>query len=368
MAQPTLRRLRAHAVARTLQPSATLVEAIAALGFVQLDPIRAPARAADLILRHRVADYRVGDLDRAYPALPLAEDYVHVYGVIPRATLQWLHPRDARHRRHVEREHPRLAARILAHVAEHGETHPRDLAVLGRTRTANAWGGESAATTRVLEALHHRGKLAVARRANGIKVYALAPPAQPPLAAPVRAHAILSLLLDLYAPLPEPTLRQLVRMVPETSLAPALLAKALDRFRHGPDVRRVTTDGMEWLLPARDEIRDEVATSVRLLAPFDPVVWDRRRFEAFWGWQYRLEAYTPPKKRKLGYYALPLLWRDDVIGWANATVTNDTLAADIRFAKAVPRAAVFRRELDAELERMRAFLGATRTVVDIEPR
>jgi uncharacterized protein YcaQ len=230
--------------------------------------------------------------------------------------------------------------------------------VLGRTRTANAWGGESAATTRVLEALHHRGKLAVARRANGIKVYALAPPAEPPLAAPVRAHAILSLLLDLYAPLPEPTLRQLVRMVPETSLAPALLAKALDRFRHGPDVRRVTADGLDWLLPARDEIRDDVAASVRLLAPFDPVVWDRRRFEAFWGWEYRLEAYTPPKKRKLGYYALPLLWRDDVVGWANAAMADGALSIDIAFAKAVPRGAAFRRELDAELERLDCLRGA----------
>ena len=57
--------------------------------------------------------------------------------------------------------------------------------------------------------------------------------------------------------------------------------------------------------------------TVRLLAPFDPVVWDRRRFELLWGWAYRFEAYTPAAKRKLGYYALPLLWRDRVIGWGN---------------------------------------------------
>ena len=150
--------------------------------------------------------------------------------------------------------------------------------------------------------------------------------------------------------------------------APALLAKAFDRLRHGPDVRRVTIDGMDWLLPARDEVHDDVATQVRLLAPFDPVVWDRRRFAAFWGWEYRLEAYTPPKKRKLGYYALPLLWRDDVIGWANATMTNDTLMADIRFAKTVPRAAMFRREFDAELERLRLFLGAERVVAHVGGR
>ena len=59
---------------------------------------------------------------------------------------------------------------------------------------------------------------------------------------------------------------------------------------------------------------------MRLLAPFDPVVWDRRRFEILWGWAYRFEAYTPAAKRTLGYYALPLLWRDRVIGWGNLAV------------------------------------------------
>jgi hypothetical protein len=56
------------------------------------------------------------------------------------------------------------------------------------------------------------------------------------------------------------------------------------------------------------------------LAPFDPIVWDRRRFELLWGWAYRFEAYTPIVKRKLGYYALPLLFRDQVTGWANVSV------------------------------------------------
>ena len=53
---------------------------------------------------------------------------------------------------------------------------------------------------------------------------------------------------------------------------------------------------------------------VRLLAPFDPIVWDRRRFELLWSWPYRFEAYTPVAKRRWGYYALPLLWRESVIG------------------------------------------------------
>jgi hypothetical protein len=95
-----------------------------------------------------------------------------------------------------------------------------------------------------------------------------------------------------------------------------------------------------------------------LLAPFDPIVWDRRRFELFWGWAYRFEAYTPAPKRKLGYYALPLLWRDRVIGWGNVTAAEGELRCSFGYAGGrAPREAAFHTGLEAELMRMRAFLG-----------
>ena len=67
------------------------------------------------------------------------------------------------------------------------------------------------------------------------------------------------------------------------------------------------------------------ASHTALLSPFDPIVWDRRRFELFWGWAYRFEAYTPAPQRVRGYYALPLLWRDQVIGWGNLAVQDGAL-------------------------------------------
>ena len=97
---------------------------------------------------------------------------------------------------------------------------------------------------------------------------------------------------------------------------------------------------------------------MRLLAPFDPVVWDRRRFELLWGWAYRFEAYTPASNRRRGYYALPLLWRDQVIGWGNVSTRNGQLEAAFGYAGGhPPRGRAFARELDAELDRMRTFLG-----------
>jgi uncharacterized protein YcaQ len=75
MIPPTLSDPRRYAIARSLFKPTTLFRAIAKLGFVQADPIRAPARAQDLTLRHRVADYRAGDLERRYSKLPIEEDF-----------------------------------------------------------------------------------------------------------------------------------------------------------------------------------------------------------------------------------------------------------------------------------------------------
>jgi uncharacterized protein len=86
-------------------------------------------------------------------------------------------------------------------------------------------------------------------------------------------------------------------------------------------------------------------------------VWDRRRFELFWDWSYRFEAYTPAPRRKLGYYALPLLWRDRVIGWANVKYNEGRLVCNLGFVAGRPRDATFERELEAELARMQAFLA-----------
>ena len=100
------------------------------------------------------------------------------------------------------------------------------------------------------------------------------------------------------------------------------------------------------------------ADTVRLFAPFDPIVWDRRRFEILWGWAYRFEAYTPAPMRIRGYYALPLLWRDQVIGWGNLAVKAGGLVPEIGFvAGQAPRDGGFSAALDDELGRLQRFLG-----------
>jgi len=165
-------------------------------------------------------------------------------------------------------------------------------------------------------------------------------------------------VVRIYAPLPAASLSSFVRelrfAVPQWHDE---LKNALQRVKQRLSHKRV--DGVDWYWPAEeDTARRAPQDTVRLLTPFDPVVRDRARFELLWGWVYRFEAYTPAPKRKLGYYALPLLWRDRVIGWGNLSVKNSELKSEFGYVEShPPRDRAFKRELEAELDRMRAFLG-----------
>src|ERR1700727_1048781 len=90
---PKLHALRSQTLSQSIFEPTSLRAAVDRLGFVQADPIRSPARAQDLILRHRVKDYRAGDLEERYSSLNLEEDFLYAYGFMPQSTWRLLHPR-----------------------------------------------------------------------------------------------------------------------------------------------------------------------------------------------------------------------------------------------------------------------------------
>lgn len=347
-----VRALRTYAVCHSLFPPLALKDAIAHLGFVQADPIRSPARAQDLILRHRAMHYRNGDIDRLYPSLDIEEDVLYAYGFMPRSVWRLLHPRDTRGL-------TKLENKVLEIVRAGGPMHPKQLeAHLGRKRVINAWGGYSKETTRALEDLHYRGLLRIARRENGIRIFEAVSAvfdATPPIE---RLRKLTILVANILAPSPEKTLRATLGRFRHSESSRRVLD---DLVREG-EFERIEVDGMAYIRPAAQtsaggKAGDDAPPQVRFLAPFDPLVWDRVRFEHFWNWSYRFEAYTPPAKRIRGYYAMPLLWRDAVIGWANARLIEGKLDLDIGFAERRPREKEFRLELDKEVARFEAFLG-----------
>src|SRR4051812_3080611 len=210
---PTLGGLRPLAVTRSLFPATTLQRALDRLGFVQADPIRAPARAQDLTLRHRVRGYRAGDLERRYAQLDVHEDFFVNYGFVTGRVQALMHPRGG--------PAPWTAARgrkvraLLDFVRAHGPVHPREVDEhFSHGTVTNYWGGSSIATTHLLDAMHYRGLLRVVRRDAGIRIYAAHEhEAAPRDAASRRAHldALVDVLVRNYAPLPAASLSSVVR-------------------------------------------------------------------------------------------------------------------------------------------------------------
>lgn len=345
-----LEKLREQAISNSLFRPAPLRQAIERLGFVQADPIRAPARAQDLILRQRVKDYRVGDLERHYHRLELEEDRLHIHAFMPRSTWRLLHPR-------VVKRLSALEKRVLEFAGAQKRIHPADLeAEFGRKRAANDWGGQSKVTTLALHRLHRFGFLRVVGREKGIRVYEAIPQMHEPLDPAERYRQLALVIAGQLGPIREGTLRAALAVITRRSPALKAARATLPAMVKSGDLIETTVDGVRYLSRGDEKVRIRPNETVRFLAPFDPVVWARHRFEHFWGWPYRFEAYIPAAKRQLGYYALPLLWRDDVIGWVNASNRNGKLNVVAGFKREKPAEQSFAVEFEAEVERLRGFL------------
>jgi len=362
----TLDHLRRFTVARSLFPPTTLKRALHKMGFVQADPIRAPARAQDLVLRHRVKNYRAGDLERHYEKLGVHEDFFVNYGFVTSELQSLMHPRSdsrvpAENRLPWPAGRRKRAQLLLDFIRERGVVHPREVDDhFSHGTVRNYWGGKSNATTHLLDAMHYRGLLRVVRRESGIRLYAVHKHARAPSddgAQIARLDGLIDAAVYVYAPLPARSLNFLIRRmrfaVPQWQNH---LTAAVHRARQRLAYTEI--EGITWYWPAGESATESAAEeTVRLLAPFDPVVSDRARFEFLWGWVYRFEAYTPPAKRIRGYYAMPMLWRDRVIGWGNLSVKEGSLKAELGYVKSAPRERGFVLGLEQELERIRIFLG-----------
>ena len=358
MIKITLDHLRTYAIARSLFKPTTLPKALHTLGFLQADPIRAPARAQDLTLRHRVAGYCAGDLERRYARLGIEEDVFVNYGFLPRATQTLLHPRKARSAWPKARW--TRAQAVLDFVTRRGVVHPRDVnAAFDHGKTKNWFGGSANASTQLLDHMHYCGLLRIAGREGGVRTYA-ARADHEPAADPAEAmDTLVDVIVAKYAPLPRASLTSLVSRLalaaPQWAhLRKSALARALARLP------QAEVDGVRWFWPAGENPASRhhaLDDDVRLLAPFDPVVWDRRRFETFWGWPYRFEAYVPAARRVRGYYSLPMLWQGQVIGWANVSARSDAVHLDTGYvAGRAPRAPAFMLALAREHQRLAEFL------------
>src|SRR5262245_26449041 len=262
----TLDDLRRFTVARNFPKPTTLNQVLQRMGFVQADPIRAPARAQDLTLRHRVKDYRAGDLERLYPQLDIEEDFFVNYGYVTRSLQALMHPRSNSHILTGQKKRARL---LLNFISERGEAHPREVDEhFAHGRVTNYWGGSSNATTHLLDAMHYAGLLRISRREKGIRLYKTQqhPPApKGEVESRARIDALVYVLVRIYAPLPAPSLSSYLRRLryaaPQwTTELPSALQRAKQRLAHA------RVDNVDWYWLGDERVEDHpVHQIVRLL-------------------------------------------------------------------------------------------------------
>ena len=233
---------------RSLFAPASLPKALKRLGFLQADPLRAPARAQDLILRHRVAGYRAGDLESRYQQLEIEEDFFVNYGFVLRDLHHLMHPRKPRTIWPLNRM--KQATDVLAFVRERGVVRPAEVDAHFDHGSVTHWfGGSSKASTQLLDGMHYRGMLRVAWREGGQRLYAVREHQPRALGDDEAMDALVDIILAKYAPLPSASLTQLVGLlltggVPQwRDQRQAILQRARTRFPS------TVVDGVTWFWP-----------------------------------------------------------------------------------------------------------------------
>ncbi len=299
-------------------PAPGVTAALDHLGYVQIDPVNVCGRMHDLILRNRVAGYRAGDLHAHLHAAdrPGFEHYLHGgHGVLVAFPIAaWPHLTAGMARRSRQRgaftgrltpREAALAERILGEIAAHGPLGSDDIEHDGRARSA--WGGRHRLVKHVFEKLFAHGRVLITSRREFRRVYDLPERVLPP--------AVLS-----QPPRPDDeTAAWMTRLKLRQRRLVALHRRELAIV--GDEVQPVGIDGLPTLYCLRSDVPlfEAVASepppaAPLLLAPLDPLLYDRRLTRALWDFDYTWEVYTPAAKRKRGHYALPVLAGTELVG------------------------------------------------------
>jgi uncharacterized protein YcaQ len=334
----TIEQARRIAVrAQLLDGSArTVLDTVSTLGFLQLDPIATVATPQQLVLWSRLGGaYDASELDRLlWEERKLVEWNAFIW---PMDDLPMLRARMKRRwegrysweRRGTEflQRNAKFRRYVLRELERRGPLLSREL------EDRSVWGWESGGwtgnrnVTEMLDILHGRGEVAIVGRRGKQRVWDLAE-----------------------------------RWYPETE---TLSASEADDVYAQRRVRAlgVRFDNGEWR--AHPDVDDApVPDRITFLSPFDRLVYDRERTEALFGFRYRLEMYVPKAKREYGYYVLPILRGDRLIGRVDAQRDVKAKTLEVRRVYAEPSVRLPKARLEREFRALARFVGAERVVFD----
>lgn len=348
--------------------SRQLASTIARLGFFQIDSVNVLVRAHYMPLFSRLGPYDQELLHRAFGRAPrrLFEYWAHEAALVDVSLHSALRFRMASGARmwgamaRVAAEHPELVAWVLEEVRRRGPLTARDIEH-DATHSRDSWGWNWSVVKSALEYLFYKGEVTSARRNSAferlydlpervIPAQQLELPTQTPQEAHLtlvrhaaRAHGIASeqCLRDYFRLQAEPTRAAIETLVADGELIPTVVE----------GWRRQTYLHAEAKRPRTVRAR-------ALLSPFDPLVFERQRTEALFDFRYRIEIYVPEHKRVHGYYVLPFLLGDRLVG--RVDLKADRAAGELLVRSAwqeIDAPAHTAIELAAELNDMARWLG-----------
>ena len=352
-----------------------LKKVLARTALFQIDSVSVLARAHYMPLYSRLGAYPMSLLDEASTgrkARLLFEYWAHEASLLPVESwplMQWRMRRAERGERiykglvTFERENRAFVADVLKHIVENGGVVGGDIE---GEKGAGGWWGWSKQKA-ALEWLFWAGKITIAERRGFSRVY------------DVPERVFHRSVVEAPVPSEADSIRDLLR-ISARSLGVATATDLRDYFRLPPE-------DVKARLPELVEAGDLVPVAVRgwkptaylhkdaklprridaraLLSPFDPVVWERSRSERLYDFHYRIEIYTPAHKRIYGYYTLPFLLGDTVVGRVDLKADRKAGELQVKSAHGEPGAPAETAEaLHAELKLMAEWLGLETIVIE----
>ncbi len=348
-------------------------------GVLQIDSVNVLQRAHYMPLFSRMGPYDTDLLRRASDRSPrrVVEYWAHVAAYMPVDLWPFMHHRMAAYaeRGHAwteEKASARLVESLVSEIREEGAKTPRDLDE-GLPRAKEHWGWNWSETKRALEHLFISGKLAVSRRNSQFeRVYDLPerviPAAILDRPVPTRHETrveLISRAARSHGVATVRCLRDYYRLQLERGEDTASTMAAVEELVEAGELLPASIQG--WDRPAylhRDALLPRKVEARALLSPFDPLVWERERTEHIFDFHYRIEIYVPEPKRQFGYYVLPFLLGDQIVGRVDLKADRRTGALLVQAAYAEPGAPPeTAAELAAELRQLAGWLALDRIVV-----
>jgi uncharacterized protein len=368
----------------------SLYEVIERIGFVQIDSINVVERAHHLTLASRFQSYKPALLDRLLERdRRLFEHWTHDAAAVPSIWYPYWHDRFERYRRRVL-EHPWWRERVgkdpqamIAHVLERlraeGPLMTKDFEDERPQGTDKKWWGWKPQKA-ILEYLWRTGELAVAGRVNFHKVYDLTERVLPHLHNAPRPTA------EEHVDWACRTALERLGVATPSEIAAFWAAVSLEEARAwcasraaAGEIQEVLAEAVDGSVPRRSyavldwETRAAALPSapprLRILSPFDPILRDRTRALRLFGFDYRFEAFVPEPQRKYGYYILPLLEGERLVGRLDPKLYRDQGLLEIRrvwWEPGVRPSKGRTAALESAVERLARLVGAERYSLALE--